>query len=367
MYSSFDEFIVFGDPFSTDIDVLLFSKYNGSVSNGQIKPLNKESLNELYVRLDKLGYDINKPIDIVQMVLTDNQTTIVSKGGKWINNIVNSTYKYHKQELIQFDQIKAFSKYKLSNIDLDNDLLLNMIRSYAKYIFDNDQILISDYKRFKIIKKTAYDGLDTDSYYLMVKYMKNIFDDFKLNSLETQTNTDIKTNLKSAYKTLIMKLTQIIILYRSSLMILPFIKTELIEESANYIKEINPDHIRAFLFRDIDLDNFSTYYETYIALHNIYSTIADDLLNTTNPSEIIDLVIDIRKLDFLNQDILYEFFLSPIHPTNKFNHLWEKYYGSSSINDLFQIKSTTDSNILNKIKPQLYDKLDFVDQRSKNG
>jgi hypothetical protein len=79
-YSKYYSFVIFGCPWSTDIDVACFvdSKYN---IEGCPKPLFSSEIKRLESELTTLGYNTNREIDYVILVVDKSKIIGMSKGG----------------------------------------------------------------------------------------------------------------------------------------------------------------------------------------------------------------------------------------------------------------------------------------------
>ena len=131
LFSNIKLWYIFGCPLSTDCDICVV--VDRKLEGIPVCP-NYKSI----VKLLK-NVNTNKQLDFnfITIDLLEKRITSCKKGHDELVNILNETYKYHRQ---QFDLVE------LSNIKLD---LFEKIRSIPKLIMDNLELLVDDYKNFR--------------------------------------------------------------------------------------------------------------------------------------------------------------------------------------------------------------------------
>ena len=183
-YAEYKLFNVFGCPLSTDIDVMVIMNNN----NDLYKDID---INKIKHELQSLGYDVeNRTIDINKAIISDGVIIRSLKGGIEANNIIFSTYKYHKQ-------LYNCCIAKMVKLDFDEKLV-----STAKFILDHGRVLIGD-TEYEKIHNEVKNSFSSESKLKLAKYMIKLI---KLN----KDSKDSKDKIKS----LTMKIIQLIIAKR---------------------------------------------------------------------------------------------------------------------------------------------------------
>jgi hypothetical protein len=181
-FSTFQSFNVFGCRLSTDIDVAV-------VVDNVYLPLLSSEKQRFMEELTELGYDPGKKIDVSLISRDEKGWFVFKKGGKELQNILIYTYNVHKQ------------KYPLITDEEVTIDILNKCMTVFKYILDNLEILIplNTYRELRDERIQAYSGG-----YARIDFAINSYQYFILDPLEWN---------KSVWKTLMVKLIQLVVLH----------------------------------------------------------------------------------------------------------------------------------------------------------
>ncbi|AYV83866.1 MAG: hypothetical protein Hyperionvirus13_8 [Hyperionvirus sp.] len=178
-------FNIFGCQKSTDIDIVMLVPHRDQV---KMKP----DMKDLREKLNSLGYDPSREIDLNLIYVEDGAIQAAKHGGKETQNIVLHTYRFHKQ-------MHPCLITKEAEI-----LIEDKIRIITKYVLDKLDVLLHDEKVYKIErsnKQKLYRSQNSweriDYVISILKRMKFIPDDPKW---------------KDVMKSLVMKLIQLLLL-----------------------------------------------------------------------------------------------------------------------------------------------------------
>lgn len=335
-FSKYISFVIFGCPYSTDIDVAcIVNNYN----NCHPMPLLKTEYLRMINELTEIGYDIDKlVIDINYIVIENKNVIAMSKGGNEIQNMILSTYDLHKQ------------KYECPDLNYVAVSKFEKIRCISKYMLDNMEYISNKYD--KNIKIELYN----EGTVSIIKHSKKLLDYLSFNIL------DLKW--KDVIKSLVMKYIQLILMTDN---IYEYTKLELAKKISLYYDDPNLEkYAKWYLFRGSIED--SVFSEMFLTLlHNKYVEIVNEYLNEIKPThDSIDkseIISKITKFPFV-----LEFVNSPHSVTADFIEKWKTYeYDNMSLNEMFIIKSGDDicrNDILKILEEKNKNKFIWIDQRS---
>jgi hypothetical protein len=378
-FSSWNEFVVVGCPDSTDIDAICYvdKKY---CTDGNIKPLLRSEEHRLSEELKKLGYSVDRPVDINLIYVDPDQQTIVasSKGGTETQNIINMTWQYHKQILDDMKMPRAMVKYPVKMIQFNQEEIFNKLRSFAKYMLDYAEDICSNYQRFRPIKIELYSrGGDQ-----MMRFMRDSVQYIECDPTKI-TNPKKKKYWHDCFKAMIMKLIQIIMLFRQNKIV--YTKKELARTVVELFDNVDSsmmEHYEQGAVWYLYRGTVGSYCpELFPHLIKCYSDIVDNFLTTLQAKTIkmeyqqqtlIDLLKDNPTVDHLMLDC---FLQSPEHPTEQFELMWNKNNTASGsdgkINQKFIIRSSDQKDFYKcyaDLDPEVIDVFKkcfiFMDQRS---
>lgn len=382
-YSVYDSFLVFGCPLSTDIDIVVFvDKF--SCHMGNTKALSNNSIREIKDALNSLGYEtINKELDITCVYVDPNTKNITasSKGGSETQNIINATWIYHKQVMNSTNTLPlGLHNHPIIDCKMTDEDVYNKLRALSKYIIDylEDICNNTQYKEIRMKKKEAYtQGNDQ-----IITFMKEHINYIIYSPEEANNNNLNLVKFHDRYKSIIIKLLQILLLYRCDKMI--YTKTIL----AHHVHEIFELELNNNILLCEDINAFEqgalwylfrgrigTYCsKLFPILIKIYFEITTLFLARTQIDPIVfnkELILNVNIN--INSELLSLFIESPINPTSNFEDMFVDIYGSREIciNKIFIIKSssethfydtysTLDNDIINVFKKCFI----FVDQRT---
>jgi hypothetical protein len=314
-------FNTYGCPESTDIDVICLVE-----SRKHLKwQINMDQLKE---ELEKLGYDTGREIDINLAYVENGIIQELSKGGKETQNILFHTYKYHKQSHPCF-------------VKCEVDIELNdKIPVAAKFILDYLEVLIGDeqYGLERENKKKQYSSGQARVDYAVSLMSKIQFQD--------------TYEWKSAMKSLVMKIIQLILLEGDQL---EYTKRGL----ATKYNELYPNTFKNIIwfftrgkegeFSQDVMEKLFAEYSRIVKVHTVELEWKEFNVNQDiNPTQLPD-------------ETIREFFKSPFTPTPQFVKSFEKIAdGNRSINRMFPLKCFGFEDLPENSK----DKIIVVDQRT---
>lgn len=320
MFSTYDLFVVFGCPLSTDIDVVVFvnSIYN---NHGNVYPLFSYEYERLVDELKNIGYDTDtKEIDISLVVLENKNIVALSKAGRETQNIINHTYHLHKQ------------KYSLPLIDSFDVDIFDKCRAISKYYLDNLKSIAKDYEEIRYEKADVYVAGTSE----MINYCKTII--LHINLENTESIEWINT-----MKSLVMKYVQLILLEQN---LYEYTKNGLIKIIGELCGKEFPSvsvNVEWFLMRGksgfFSKDLIPFLHTKFISILEKYESQFD--VQTVSIS-FDDLVVPVN-IEIIGLDLFTEFLSSPVTPTEKFTKIWTETYNDVSLNKLFETKSTIES------------------------
>ena len=379
-YATYDSFLVIGCPFSTDIDIVVFVN-KSDCSMGSTKALSNKSIKEIKNALISLDYDvINRELDI-NCIYVDPDTqniTASTKGGVETQNIINATWQYHKQIFNDTNKLPlALQLHPIKDCKMTDEDVSNKLKALAKFVLDNLEDISNSikYKEIRIIKKEAYvQGNDQ-----MITFMMNHIN-YIIYSLEEATDNNLNiAKFHDRFKSIIMKLLQILLLYRCDKTI--YVKTIL----AEHVHEIFNQELKNNLLNSEDVNAFEQGALWYLfrgrtgtycpnlfpILIKIYFEITALYMARVQINPFVFNKESLPNLN-INSELLSMFIDSPINPTSDFENMFVDIYGSKvCINSIFIIKSSDESYFYNTYSTLDTDILSvfkqcfiFVDQRT---
>jgi hypothetical protein len=352
-HSKYTSFVVFGCPWSTDIDVACFvdSKYN---VEGCPKPLFSSEIKRLEKELIEIGYDINRGIDYVILIVEKSRIIGMSKGGNMIGNVILRTYKYHNQ------------KYEIPIIDFVEVDKMDLLRALSKFITDNLEYLVIDYN--ETLRKSKMDAYKIGSDGIIKFVLENDMAPlFNLSEITAKNPILWFDRMKS----LVMKMIQFIIIENNESY---YTKAELCECAEN-IREGFGQSAKWFLTRgkqgvySPDLlpflySHFERYARKVITEHEKMMTpicVKYDINTLPNATK-------------LPETLFRKFIISPYIPSFDFIEEWNRTYSSLSpsvatfdLNLIFEIECSNEEEqkeFLSRLKPEDKSKFIFIPQRS---
>ena len=315
-------FVVFGCPESRDIDVVVIVPERNMVG----EDVNMDQLKE---QLSKIGYDINKDIDVNTIYIKDHNVMLAGKGGLEIQNMILMTYQYHKQAY-------PCPVNGLIKLHIKDKILI-----VSKFILDHLKVLIGkeEYQSIRSERRGAYQGQ-----WNRVIFATKIIDRIKL------INTD---EWMDTMKSLTMKIIQLILLEHDEL---EYTKRKMAVKFDKIYKG-QYEHILWFLLRGKE----GIFNQKSIELMaREFKRIVDDVeietiewkpltLNTmNNPTQLSD-------------KLFQEFIKSPFDPSPLFVSEFIKVCPQRSINQMFPIPCSNSE----KLPENILQKAILVPQRSK--
>jgi hypothetical protein len=352
-YAKYDSFVVFGCPESTDIDIICFVRAEDCIfETGQTKELSDTSVRKIHSELRDLGYDVDRrkvDINIVYIDPIKHMIMASSNCPRETQNNVNATYMYHRQPVPS-----GLDLHPMVDIELTDDILLDKMRAFAKYIMDYSEDICPVYKTFRPIKTSIY----SESGDRMMIFMREILKYISYAPADIIKYGLDMTKYHSRYKSIIMKLIQIIALKRHR--ITSYVKVG-IANLINVIFASDPmcDTYREgslwFLFRGTR----GTYCpDLFIKLLDMYHQIVDEHMTvmTVEPlffdgDDIIEMQRELGLIKSFNKQMMKLFLSSPIVFLPEFESLWiDKHTDDTDINELFIIPCTDELQFYNRYK-----------------
>ncbi len=378
-FSYYDSWVIFGCPFSTDIDMIVFVRCQDH-NNGKTKPLAPTAIKSIISEIKVLGYDVvNKSLDINPVYVDPETKMIIAsiKASTETQNIINATWKYHRQILDATGIPKGLKLHPMKDIEFTDEEIRNKMRVFAKYALDYAKDICPDYKKIHQIKMDIY----AQSGDKMIMFMRHILEYIEPDLTKFNESKDLSTALNCCgkwydrFKALTMKLIQLLLLWHHKKTI--YTKLEL-AESLNILFAYteNTDQLvegaKWYLFRGTR-GTFNN--EVFGILLVEYSQIAEKILNknheifvTVNSDRFDEIKEKFPQFDPL---IINLFIESPIIYTKQFESVWTKLNESKDINTQFLIKSSKKDVFFNqyqKLEPQVIEIFNqcfiFMDQRS---
>lgn len=379
-FSEHDSFLIIGCPESTDIDVICFVRDKDRYM-GKTKELSNYSIKCIKQDLMSLGYDIvNRDIDINAVYVDPTTRTITasSKGGTETQNIINATWMFHKQIMVDSSQNipLALKLHSVIDIIFTDEEIFEKLRALAKYILDYAEDICPNYKSFRPIKTEIYaQGGDC-----MMRFMKNILNHivYTLDDV-TKHNMD-PVKFHDRFKAIIMKLLQIILHYHHKKTI--YVKRELAKAVNDIFRNSEQSIIKEYelgslwyLFRGKCGSFCPTLFPILLTM---YCDIIDDFLKRTEVEPIVftwEQIIAVKEqhdiIPCLNLNMLKMFFDSPKICTDEFEKAWIDLYDDQPINALFQIAASDEKEFYHNLEGFSNDVIQifkrcfiFINQRS---
>lgn len=336
-YTTYRFFVIFGDPTSTDIDVLVILPRDPTDPDNKIKMLTAaEKARMLGEFADLYGSDVTDRLDLSYAIIDgDGRLLNVSKGGEVSDganetcNIIMDTYQYHPQTdaAIDFIQTIGFSKISFNSYDVDAK-----IRSISMYVFKHLEYIVTDdvYGKYRKMRTKVFDGQDmTVSGKDVLDHV--IYDIDVARQLITKASFNNHYSWRSRMKALTMKLLQAIYCYIGRFDLYSYIKMKLADSASNIL-----DY---FAFDDIPIAADSLAYSCryYLSrgndgvydpncmpyLFRIYSLIVDSLDVTGD----IDVFDPFSVGSSIPLDIVQQFVASPVTVTPDFVATWIAIHG----------------------------------------
>jgi hypothetical protein len=290
------EYNIYGCPLSTDCDIA-FITTRENIENYKIyKSKSKQDLdyelilnfNSELEQLKKYPEYSNKDFDInlISVDSNNNITLCLNGSSNDTQNIIFHTYKYHRQK---------YNKFVNKMVDVD---LFDKIRGLTSFVMKHIESILDMEKNEREIKKKMFVSDSSTQF----RYAIHILSRLKINSCD-----------KSTLKSISMKICQIILLNDD---IYAYTKQEIINNMIQYINGEN--ELWNILTRDVhgkysELFNKQNVFNSILKLYiDIFNDISKsdywtkiEIDFTTNPTQLPD-------------DLIEEFFKSPLKPTDKF-------------------------------------------------
>jgi hypothetical protein len=310
------KFVVYGDPESTDIDLIIIIDPIYSVHNSKI------NMNLLKEQLEELKKDISKELDIIYVHFIQGKITQASKGSiKTLNGIIYYTQSLH------------MPKDKCIEIDPPDDYhVIERIKPTINYI-------ISNLKLFKI-KDIAYYGNEFEKIKFIID--SDIF------------NIIIESDFKNFIKAIFYKISTIILIKHGYSKNQDYYTKKGV---AKFLDDIYPGSESSalyFLFRGKigtrDPKIFKIITDEFI---EICKTYMDDLDLTWNQ---VPINID-THINFIDIEMQKLFWKSPVKPSKEFIE-----YFQIMNPEYFEIPSSSIEEIVSF--PELVEKSVLISQRS---
>jgi hypothetical protein len=268
-YTCYLGFVLFGCPWSTDIDVMVFCPLT-ALRDGSVVPLFSSEIQRLKRELEALGLDTqNRGIDISLAIVVDGEIVASSKGGRGTANIVLKTHHHHPQQMSENndnndnddnddnnDNTKSnlpliLVKNPLNSVELTNEDFGSNLRAFAKYCWDNMKYLV-DKKTSKRMHDVCSQVHKNGSY---VEDLHQILD-----LLVTDPNVAESLGLdmahwRSNFKALTMKAVQNIVYFHEKTM--SYTKAEIAEDSLKIAKYYEMLDLDGEIIRDGCLYNLT--------------------------------------------------------------------------------------------------------------
>lgn len=374
LYSKYSEFIIFGCPMSTDLDVVCVVD-NVYQENGKCYPLLSSEIERLKSELFQMNFSEEKMsnIDINIISIKDKSIIAVNKGGKEIGNIILSTYEYHKQ------------KHSCPEIDFIEINIFNKLRSISKFIIDHLEIITNTLTNFNIkqIRKQSYQQSETMNE--MFYYSRQI-----RSVLDTQ-NINNSSKWKDDMKSFTMKICQLILLKNN---VYEYTKFGIYEKLKNMsVSECHGmNNYSGSIFWLLTRGKYNENKEGKIEILNMSDIMSDTISDTILKmydifvdifSEYENSIIKINKSININVDEdnfksisgnyyftfkkILSFFQSPNKLTNEFEIEWNNNFENNSVNANFELFSTIPEmriELLSKFEISDWDKFIWTNQRS---
>lgn len=291
--------------------------------------------------LVELGYDLSRDVDISLVVVKDNNIIALSKGGRETQNIIISTHAYHSQ------------KYPVPALEWVTCDILDKCRAIAKFYLDHLEHIALDYASVRELKKNAY-LVGTDA---MLEFSKTILQYINLTNIEL-------AQWMNTMKSIVMKYIQVILLsvgkYEYTKEGLSLLISELYKHEFDTIGE----NCLWFLMRG-KRGIFSE--KVIVFLHTKYVEIIENYYESFKIDHITMFKGTLHNPTMLPIELYKEFLESPIHPTPLFTEVWEKTYGDTKLNDVFEIESSSDvdrAKLLKFFSSDVHERFIWENQRS---
>lgn len=328
-----NKFNVFGCPHSTDIDIAYIVDKQEYIEMAKVGYA-KIDFEDLQTKLISLGYSnvTSENIDL-NLIFIDSRGNLSTalKGSKETQNIIFHTFHLHRQ---MYERL------------FDRDVpieLMDKIKATSKCVLDKMEHLLSVYEYDQEYENriSAYGSRSR------IEYVTNL-----LLKKYDRFDRDV-TGIKyfDAMKTLVMKIIQVILEYNS---IYKYTKTELAEEIQKFIPD-SQENALYFLFRGTRGTRDPEFFKNLVKL---YSDVVESTM-TEFEWHVLPFNTSVNAT-ILPDDIISEFFKSPLEPTEQFCKLYEKYFIHDSINKMFPIK-TKNTDLLT---PTFLEHVVMADQRS---
>jgi hypothetical protein len=344
LYATYDSFIVFGCPESSDIDIVVFVPDNDS-HDGKTKELSQKSINEIRRTLSTIGYD-ERDMDITTACVCSGRIIGSSKGGAETQNIILATWKYHKQIMASDPVPLALYLHPIDWIEFSESEIFDKLRAFAKYVLDyaEDIVPVDRYKIFRPIKKEIYaKGGDH-----MMILMRDILQYTIHDPEQIRINHMDQIKYHNHYKALVMKLIQIIT--HNKYNIISYSKKTLVDDIKLVFDDYKDADVKKyrdgaewFLFRGTRGEYCS---ELFPKLLTIYHGIVDVFLAKYHVDPVIfsrDTMMRVQldeNILTITQELFEMFIASPNICTEAFEQKWKTIYCDESINEKFQIISS---------------------------
>lgn len=390
-FSTYDSFMIFGCPDSTGINLVVFVGECDYV-NGQVKPLSSACTKRLHSDVESLGYNMSRDLDIMLIHVDPNTQTInaSSKGTQETQNIIVSTWPYHRQIMSKFNPLipLALELHPMVEIEITKDMILNKLFVIARYVLDHAQDIGPDnYAIFRNDKTTVCAEGGSN----MLRFVETAITYATLNPADI--SDEHRMNWHNRFKMMTMKLIQLLLLFRKNQAIytkyeLPLALQSLLESNddshdtkfqkcaywylycgtrGEYCSELFPYLIKSYL----EIVEIFLSEDKSVTIHYDIDHIMK-MFHEESHEESHDAEHEIC-ISALTRDMLMEFLRSPRIHTESFERQWTEMHGSHTINSRFHIRSSDEDVFYETCTESHYsqDVLDvfkqcflFMDQRS---
>jgi hypothetical protein len=350
----------FGCPKSTDIDIVIL------VETDVIENQNKYRIDLTVIQEEVSKLFPDKEIDYNYICLnTRGNISRSTKGSHETQNMVFSTYQFHKQShSLIFNNLIELSESDKS------------VRPIVQYIClkPNSKKLIGN-TRYSLLRETRKSSeTDCDKRFMYsVEVFKESMKDllmwkFDVNqaTCKMELKLRMRTEMYDFMKGFIMKIIQLLQRINHGYEHVSYTKDQLAEASGEWFSKM--EGIRYFLMRGNEgniYDALDTVQELIIS----YENLVINEINTNIPwnKVILDTSTNPSKM---NEDVFKEFMNSPIECKDSFIEKFSQYHGDINstnedsqrlkINELFE----TNSNTFNQIPKELHSIIEDCDQRT---
>jgi hypothetical protein len=346
-YTQYTAFLVIGCPWSTDIDVIVFCPASAN-NDGNVVPLFTSEFYRLKVEIATLGYDVEGRDVDYNLIVVENDVIVAStKGGKETANIALATHHFHAQQMNDVgDTPLALELFPLQIVELGSEEFETKVRSLAKYCWDFLKYLTpkDKYDEFYDIRRSVYEMEMRALMTQLPKLLPLIVTDPEHAAL---IGLDM-THWRTRFKSLTMKLVQIIVFHLDSTM--TYTKAEIAEDSRKIATahplELSEDAVYAGCLYNLSRGSRGEFQSgLFEALIEIYLKIVDEILDDSAKTS---FAVNSDSLENclpgfpepLSLELVQMFLTSPKNATTDFEAAWyahidEVFHEDRTVNQVF--------------------------------